>query len=101
MLQRGNAEYETKTKEAAFLDFQSPEIVDTIPSPRVLNSHYPCKLTPTGIFQKKCKIVHVIRNPKDVFVSLFHHLSHHKEGSESESFEEFLPKLIGEYGLRE
>jgi hypothetical protein len=102
MLQRGNAEYETKTKEAAFLDFQHTEIVDTIPSPRVLNCHYPCKLTPKDVFRKKNKIIHVIRNPKDVFVSLYFHLKHYKsEAVGMESFEAFLPKLIGEYGLRE
>lgn len=100
MLRRGNAEYETKTKEAVFLDFQPPEVVDSIPSPRVLNSHYPCKLIPRGIFQKKNKIVHVIRNPKDVFVSLYYHLKHYRKEGEMESFEDFLPKQIGEYGIR-
>lgn len=99
MLRRGNAEYETKTKEAAFLDFRAPEVVDQIPSPRVLNCHYPCKLTPREIFEKKIKIVHVMRNPKDVFVSYFHHHKHFSGGPVTESFPKFLPTCLGEYGI--
>ncbi|XP_045175565.1 sulfotransferase 1B1-like [Mercenaria mercenaria] len=99
MLRRGNAEYETKTKEAAFLDLQSPEVVRDIPSPRVLNCHYPCKLTPKEIFQKGIKIVHVMRNPKDVFVSFYHHVKSMHLVPLTNSFQEFLPLLLGDYGI--
>ncbi|XP_045175564.1 sulfotransferase 1A1-like [Mercenaria mercenaria] len=99
MLKRGNAEYETKTKEAVFLDFRSPEVVKSIPSPRVLNCHYPCKLAPKEIFQKGIKIVHVMRNPKDVFVSFYHHMKTMHSGPFTISFQEFLPQVMGEYGV--
>ncbi|XP_045176915.2 sulfotransferase 1B1-like [Mercenaria mercenaria] len=99
MLRRGNAEYETKTKEAAFLDFQPPEIVEAIPSPRVLNCHYPCKLTPNGVFRKKVKIVQVMRNPKDVFVSFYHHHKYFDKENQIKSFQDYLPRMTGDYGL--
>ncbi|XP_045176418.1 sulfotransferase 1A1-like isoform X2 [Mercenaria mercenaria] len=98
MLKRGNAVYETKVKEAAFLDFRSPDQVKNIPSPRVLNCHYPCKLAPKGIFKKEIKIVHVMRNPKDAFVSFYHHHKHFNSGSFI-SFGDYLPQMIGEYGI--
>lgn len=99
MLRRGNAEYETKTKEAVFLDFQAAEEVHKVPSPRVLNCHYPCKLSPRGIFEKKNKIVHVMRNPKDVFVSYYFHHKSLSPGPQTESFKKFLPIVLGNYGL--
>lgn len=99
MLKRGNAVYETKTKETAFLDFRSRDEADAIPSPRILNCHYPCKLAPRGIFEKGIKIVHVMRNPKDAFVSFYHHHVHFTEQSPKPTFEEYLPQLLGENGI--
>lgn len=99
MLKRGNAEYETKTKEAAFLDFRSPEVVGSLPSPRILNCHYPCKLIPKEMLQKKTKIVHVMRNPKDAFVSFYHHSNTMLGGMFSKSFQDFLPLMLGQHGV--
>ena len=95
MLKKGNAEYETKTKEAAFLDFRSPEKVRSLPSPRVLNCHYPCPLIPKEVFQKGTKIVHVMRNPKDAFVSYYHHMN----SMIPKTFQDFLPFMLGEHGV--
>lgn len=99
MLRRGNAVYETKTKEAAFLDFRSSEEVNNIPSPRILNCHYPCKLVPKGVYDMGIKIIHVMRNPKDAFVSFYHHFKHFHSGPTEISFEQYLPGLIGENGV--
>jgi hypothetical protein len=99
MLRGGKAEYETNPKEAVFLDFKDVDIIDKVTSPRVLNCHWPCKLIPKGIFEKKIKIVHVQRNPKDMAVSLFHH--HHSLGGRpfTESFQDYLPMVLGKYGI--
>jgi hypothetical protein len=101
MLKRGNSEYETKTKEAAFLDFRSPEIIRSIPSPRVLNSHYPCKLVPREMLQKGTKIVHVMRNPKDAFVSFYHHMKPMLNDTFARTFQDFLPLVLGDHGICE
>lgn len=64
-----------KPKEASLPDLTPVEDIDSLPSPRILNSHYPPRLFPDGIKEKKTKIVHLYRNPKDVAVSAYFHLS--------------------------
>ena len=99
MLKKGSVEYETHPKEYVFLDFRSPEQIADVPSPRIINSHFPVKHTPKGIFEKKNKIVHVQRNPKDIFVSLYHHMLNIPMASECESFSRFLQLPMGTYGI--
>lgn len=99
MLRRGTPEYELNPKEAVFLDFKGPDVIDKVPSPRVLNCHFPCKLTPRGVFEKSIKIVHVQRNPKDVFVSSFFHHKHFGNRPFTSNFQEYFPTCIGSYGI--
>ena len=74
-----------------------------MPSPRLLNSHLVTSCLPKQIVSKKIKIIHVLRNPKDVAVSAYHHLKCYLWFYEKEkpfnSFSEFLPYLTGEYGV--
>ncbi|KAH3848350.1 sulfotransferase 1C4-like isoform X2 [Dreissena polymorpha] len=97
MLQKRSTDYEKKVKEFAFLDFRDLTTVADLPSPRVLNCHYPCHLTPKEVLSQGIKIVHVQRNFKDVCVSAYHHLKgfgHYTTGA----FDEFLPIMLGTYG---
>ncbi|KAL3843153.1 hypothetical protein ACJMK2_021104 [Sinanodonta woodiana] len=75
MLLRGNTEYETRTKLSAMIDIRTPEELDAIASPRVLNTHLPVDKLPNDVLSKRISIIHIIRNPKDVAVSLYHHIS--------------------------
>jgi len=66
----------TKAKETAMLDFISPEQIDALESPRILNTHHPPHLLPKEIKEKKkAKIVYLHRNPKDVAISAYHHFT--------------------------
>ena len=53
----------------------SKPVIDLLPSPRLLVSHLPYDVIPTGKDDSTtCKYVYIARNPKDVAVSLYHFL---------------------------
>nr|XP_022286719.1 sulfotransferase 1C4-like [Crassostrea virginica] len=92
MLLTQNDEYTDKTKETAFLEFVDDlNKVEHIPSPRILNTHVPYGWLPNQHIEKKRKIIHVVRNPKDVFVSYFHFK---KNFGLSEDWNEFFKSVI-------
>ncbi|KAK5851317.1 hypothetical protein PBY51_002120 [Eleginops maclovinus] len=41
------------------------------PSPRMLTTHFPYNMMPPSFFEVRPKVIYVMRNPKDVFVSSF------------------------------
>ena len=51
------------------------EIREAHPSPRIVSTHMHPGLIPRDTFINKRKVIMACRNPKDVAVSLFHHLS--------------------------
>ncbi|XP_053378528.1 sulfotransferase 1B1-like [Mercenaria mercenaria] len=90
------------------------ETVESLPSPRILNTHLHYSRLPKQAKEKSCKMVYVIRNPKDVAVSLYHHtvgidlfeykgkwehflplFTHGKKKSTIRSTNELIKRLIG------
>ncbi|VDI55332.1 Hypothetical predicted protein, partial [Mytilus galloprovincialis] len=61
------------SKGVAMLPIKTPEKIDELPSPRLINSHCYFRHLPQEILEKKNKIIFVNRNPKDVAVSYYHH----------------------------
>src|SRR5438093_4244211 len=66
-----------------------------LPSPRVIPTHVPFRLYPTMVFERHCKRVYVVRHPKDVAVSFYHHHRSHQvlgqyQGTWDDFFECFL-----------
>ncbi|KAK3605554.1 hypothetical protein CHS0354_013195 [Potamilus streckersoni] len=73
MLRKGKAEYNTKIKETAMLEFLSKDQIEALESPRILNTHFPLHMLPKDLLEKKRKIIQVMRNPKDIVVSMYNH----------------------------
>ncbi|KAK3084711.1 hypothetical protein FSP39_017803 [Pinctada imbricata] len=75
MLVRGSAEY-SKEKLVKPLELIGDlDLIHSLPSPRVLNTHLPYKWFPKKHIETGGKIVRCTRNPKDMYVSMFHHCS--------------------------
>lgn len=74
MLARGSATYVKTDKPAEMMDRLTSQEVDGIPSPRLLSTHVPFRYFPKQAIEKKTKIVYLLRNPKDVAVSLHNHM---------------------------
>ncbi|XP_021658133.2 cytosolic sulfotransferase 12-like [Hevea brasiliensis] len=60
-----------------------------MPSPRLLRTHMPYSILPESIKDSACKIVYITRDPKDVFVSLWHFLNTRISCPLHEAFESF------------
>ncbi|XP_055996318.1 sulfotransferase 1E1-like [Ostrea edulis] len=95
MLLKSKAEYSKETKEFLFLEaIPDISLVDNIPSPRPLNTHVPYRWLPKQHIENGGKIIHVLRNPKDVAVSLYHHLANANELGEDPDFKTFCEYIM-------
>ncbi|KAJ8308912.1 hypothetical protein KUTeg_013786 [Tegillarca granosa] len=74
MLVRETAEYQKDRKTPTILELQTQDYFDKMTSPRILSTHLRFHHIPNDIKKRKCKIVYIQRNPKDVAVSFHHHI---------------------------
>ncbi len=91
----GTTEGEATEKDDLMLEFISNERLEKVPSPRILNNHLLVELLPKGVFKHKCKIIYILRNPKDMAVSFYHHTKKLKEHYEyNGKWENYLALLM-------
>ncbi|KAL4221760.1 hypothetical protein ACF0H5_020015 [Mactra antiquata] len=74
MLMTSQAVTMPDNKSRFMLEHQTVPDLEIVNSPRILNSHLDIKHLPPQIFEKRLKIIHVLRNPKDVMVSFYNHV---------------------------
>lgn len=72
MVLNGRSEF-MKGYANQMIEGQTPETIQRPGSPRILNTHLLPKHLPANLLTCGCKIIHIMRNPKDILVSLFHH----------------------------
>ncbi|XP_048242423.1 sulfotransferase 1B1-like [Haliotis rufescens] len=72
MLLKGKAETIQRFKGRNQLEFATNDVLSTLPSPRVINTHFRLSDAPREMKEKKCKIIYNLRDPRDVAVSLYH-----------------------------
>ncbi|XP_052799242.1 sulfotransferase 1B1-like [Mya arenaria] len=75
MVQRRSAARVQETKMSTMLEANPADVIDSRPSPRVLNTHYRPSCLPKDMARKKVKTVLCLRNPKDTAVSYFAHMT--------------------------
>lgn len=94
LLQTGTTEVDDADKDVAMFELNCHGELDTMPSPRVLNSHLVYRLLPSEVTQKKLKTVLVYRNPKDACISWY---MHHRDMPAYEykgEFKNFVPMFL-------
>ncbi|XP_078236380.1 sulfotransferase 2A1-like [Pogona vitticeps] len=64
------------------------------PPPRFLTTHLPFQLFPKSFLHSKCKIIYIMRNPKDVLVSHYHFAKCCKFYEEPGTMEELMEKFL-------
>ncbi|CAL9165737.1 cytosolic sulfotransferase 5-like [Musa acuminata AAA Group] len=49
-----------------------------LPPPRLFSTHIPFHSLPASVVDSDCRVVYLCRNPKDNFISLWHHKNRHR-----------------------
>jgi len=97
MLLKGKAEYDTNTKEKYMYEFQTPQSLGELPSPRIFNSHLSMDLLPSKLAENNTKLVFLQRNPRDVSVSFYKHIQHlGKEDGYSATFDQYMDMFMAD-----
>lgn len=73
MLYQRKAETIPGIKQYNMIEALTPEQLEAMPSPRILNTHFPFDHLPLDMIKRKTKIILIHRNPKDIAVSHYHH----------------------------
>ncbi|CAM4672192.1 unnamed protein product [Lepidochelys olivacea] len=63
-------------------------------APRLISSHLPVQLFAKSFFQSKAKVLYTLRNPKDVFVSLYHFAQIFRPYKEPGQLDQFLQQFL-------
>ena len=94
MLNQNNAERVDAIKEWNMIEGMKQSLFDGLASPRILNTHIYFRHLPRDFKNRKCKILYMIRNPKDIAVSFYNH--HYKilEYEYSGTWEHYLPRFL-------
>ncbi|KAM4026331.1 sulfotransferase 1B1-like isoform 1-T1 [Anomaloglossus baeobatrachus] len=70
------------------------QLLEALPSPRVVKTHLPVSLFPASFWDNSCKIIYVARNPKDVAVSFYHFDKMNQLHPEPGTWEGYVDKFI-------
>jgi hypothetical protein len=94
MLMKQKAERIDAIKEWNMIEGMQQTLFDSMPSPRILNTHIYFRHLPKDFQNRKCKILYMLRNPKDVAVSFYNHHVKVLEYEYSGSWEHYLTRYL-------
>ena len=99
MLIRDAADHDTRCKEDATIELNNVTQMESIPSPRVMTSHLFLRQLSNEIVAKQSRVIHVLRNPKDLAVS-YYFLSKQMSSFQDMDFQEFAVDFINSAGCQ-
>lgn len=67
---------------------------DAMPAPRIMATHVPLSFLPADAEHKSCRIVYVVRDPKDLLVSYFHFSNSNPFVADEPDLAEFVDKFV-------
>lgn len=94
MLMQGVATRVEHIKETRMIEIMTKNDYEEADEPRLFNTHMYFHHLPTEFTNKKCKIIYLLRNPKDVAVSFYNHHFKLCEYGYNGSWDTYLPRLI-------
>lgn len=92
----GSASERNLEQRFPFLEYFYPGVstIESSPDVRLIKTHLPYSLLPDSVRTENPKIIYVMRNPKDVCVSLFHFTRLIKETGYEGSFSDFFRSFL-------
>ncbi|KAH8029696.1 hypothetical protein HPB51_002718 [Rhipicephalus microplus] len=83
-----------------FLEYFYPGVstIENSPDTRMIKTHLPYSLLPESVHTENPKIIYIMRNPKDVCVSLYHFTRLIKETGYEGSFKDFFESFLKGHG---
>ena len=94
MLLNKKAERIERVKEMVMLEGMTKQNYETESAPRVFNTHIYFKYLPEDFRRRRCKILYILRNPKDAAVSFYNHHSKIKEYEYDGQWDSYLRRYI-------
>lgn len=73
------------------------DIMDDLPSPRLLKSHLPAHLLPKNIWTTKPKLIYIYRDAKDVAISMYHMYKNHSRIQFTGTLDNYLDAFLNDY----
>ena len=102
MLLRGTTGYCLNKDDLVLEAVTDIKNVETAELPRILITHLPYRWLPRNHVETGGKIIHMIRNPKDVCASMYHFLKTVEDfgyNTEKMTFQQYLDNLVFAEGM--
>ncbi|XP_034368525.1 sulfotransferase 6B1-like [Arvicanthis niloticus] len=84
----------TLTSPIELGDISKLEELKTVPKRRAIPTHLNYEMLPMTVKQKQCKIIYIVRNPKDTAVSMFHYYRDNPNLPSTETWAAFLELFL-------
>ncbi|KAG2464066.1 ST1C4 Sulfotransferase, partial [Polypterus senegalus] len=108
-IRQGGITKEIKTipshERAPYLEFNGLNVISTgldlleaMPSPRLVKTHLPFQLVPQSFWDKGCKVIYVARNAKDVLVSFYFFHKMNVRLPETGTWDDFIESFLSGNG---